>query len=75
MAPGAGGGALLPFLGVFIVTMATLTTLDVAAGRVAPTAELPHLMAALGLVLLWLETHPPAGLAVSEPAPAARLAA
>jgi predicted anti-sigma-YlaC factor YlaD len=71
----ARAGALLPFLVVFVSTMASLTLADVAAGRVAPAAELPHAMAALGLVLLWLETHPPAGLAATAPAPEARLAA
>jgi predicted anti-sigma-YlaC factor YlaD len=71
----SAAAALVPFLGVFVVTMAALTLADVAGGRVAPTAELPHLLAALGLVLLWLETHPPAGLAHTVPAPATPLAA
>lgn len=52
----------LPFLGVFVASMATLTLADLAAGRVAASAEVPHLMAGLGLGLLWLESHPPAGL-------------
>jgi predicted anti-sigma-YlaC factor YlaD len=55
--------ALLPFLAVFVVSMGVLSLTDVLAGRVTPGAELPHLMAAVGLVLLWLEAHPPAGLA------------
>lgn len=67
--------ALLPFLAVFVVTMSALTLADVVGGRVAPTAELPHLMAALGLVLLWLETHPPAALVPAARAPEPRLAA
>jgi len=61
--------ALLPFLGVFVASMSVLTLGDVLSGRVAPSAELPHLMVAFGLVLAWLETHPPAGLAVPAPAP------
>jgi len=61
--------ALLPFLGVFVASMSVLTLGDVLSGRVAPSAELPHLMVAFGLVLAWLEAHPPAGLAVPAPAP------
>jgi predicted anti-sigma-YlaC factor YlaD len=71
----ARAAALVPFLAVFVVTMAGLTLGDVAGGRVAPTAELPHVMAALGLVLLWLETHPPAALTPATTAQAPRLAA
>jgi predicted anti-sigma-YlaC factor YlaD len=62
---------LLPLLAVFVGCMSLLTVSDIIAGRVAPTAELPHLMAAVGLLLLWLESHPPAGLTVTfRPAPA-----
>jgi predicted anti-sigma-YlaC factor YlaD len=62
---------LLPLLAVFVVCMSVLTVTDIIAGRVAPTAELPHLMAAVGLLLLWLESHPPAGLTItSRPTPA-----
>ncbi|HZQ58843.1 MAG TPA: zf-HC2 domain-containing protein [Acidimicrobiales bacterium] len=71
----ARAAALLPFLGVFVVTMSALTLADVAGGRVAPAAELPHVMAAIGLVLLWLETHPPAALVAPAAAPEPRLAA
>ena len=71
----ARGAALLPFLAVFVATMAALTLADVIGGRVAPTAELPHVMAAFGLVVLWLETHPPAALAPTAPADSPRLAA
>jgi predicted anti-sigma-YlaC factor YlaD len=67
----ARASALLPFLAVFVASMSALTFSDVLVGRIAPSAELPHLMAAVGLALLWLETHPPAGLSVmSRPAPA-----
>jgi predicted anti-sigma-YlaC factor YlaD len=67
----ARASALLPLLAVFVASMFALTLSDVVAGRIAPSAELPHLMAAVGLALLWLETHPPAGLtATSRPAPA-----
>ena len=62
-------GALLPFLAVFVVAMGVLSLSDVVAGRVTPGAELPHLMAAVGLAVLWLEAHPPAGLAVVGTAP------
>jgi predicted anti-sigma-YlaC factor YlaD len=61
--------ALLPFLAVFVVSMGVLSLSDVAAGRVTPGAELPHLMAAVGLALLWREAHPPAGLAVGGAPP------
>ncbi|HVM67422.1 MAG TPA: zf-HC2 domain-containing protein [Acidimicrobiales bacterium] len=71
----ARAGALLPFLAVFVATMAALTLVDVVTGRVAPTAEVPHLMAAIGLALLWLEMHPPAALVTTAPLPEARLAA
>ena len=67
-------GALQPFLAVFVVAMGVLSLSDVAAGRVTPGAELPHLMSAVGLALLWLEAHPPAGLAVGS-RPPRRLAA
>jgi len=69
------GAALVPLLGVFVVVMGALTTADVIGGRVAPSAELPHVIAALGLVLLWFETHPPAALVAAAPAPESRLAA
>jgi predicted anti-sigma-YlaC factor YlaD len=67
----ARASAVLPLLSVFVAAMSVLTLSDVLSGRVAPSAELPHLMAAVGLMLLWLETHPPAGLTLaSRPAPA-----
>jgi predicted anti-sigma-YlaC factor YlaD len=50
--------ALVPMLGVFVLCLGTMTALDIAAGRVAPSSEVPHLMAAFGLGLLWLESHP-----------------
>jgi predicted anti-sigma-YlaC factor YlaD len=63
---------LLPWLAVFVGSLALLTIGDVLAGRVAPSAEVPHLMAAFGLLMLWLESHPPAGLTItSRPARAA----
>jgi predicted anti-sigma-YlaC factor YlaD len=63
--------ALLPLLSVFVACLFVLTIGDVVAGRVAPSAELPHLMAGVGLALLWLESHPPAGLSTTvRPAPA-----
>ncbi len=63
--------ALLPLLAMFVASMSVLTVADIVAGRVAPTAELPHLMAGVGLALLWLESHPPAGLMTNfRPAPA-----
>jgi predicted anti-sigma-YlaC factor YlaD len=63
--------ALLPLLSVFVACLFVLTIGDVVAGRVAPSAELPHLMAGVGLALLWLESHPPAGLSSTvRPAPA-----
>ncbi len=71
----ARAAALLPFLAALVATMAALTLADVVSGRVAPAAELPHLMAAFGLVLLWLEAHPPAAFAAAAPASAPRLAA
>ena len=58
----ACAAALLPFLAVFVVSLAALTVGDIATGRVAPSAELPHLMAGFGLLLLWLESHPPTGI-------------
>jgi len=62
---------LLPLLAVFVGSLGLLTISDILAGRVAPGAELPHLMAAVGLLLLWLEAHPPAGLTMtSRPVPA-----
>jgi predicted anti-sigma-YlaC factor YlaD len=62
--------AMGPVLTVFVVFLGVMTGLDIAAGRVAPSAEVPHLMAAFGLVLLWLESHPPSGLrAGGWPAP------
>jgi predicted anti-sigma-YlaC factor YlaD len=66
----ARAAALLPFLAVFVGTLAALTVGDIAAGRVAPSAELPHLMAGFGLLLLWLESHPPTGIGhAARPAP------
>jgi predicted anti-sigma-YlaC factor YlaD len=56
---------MIPVLAVFVVCLGVMTSMDVAAGRVAPSAELPHLMAAVGLVLVWLEAHPPPGLRAS----------
>jgi len=61
---------LLPLLAVFVGSLSLLTISDIFAGRVAPSAELPHLMAAVGLLVLWLESHPPAGLTItSRPVP------
>jgi predicted anti-sigma-YlaC factor YlaD len=61
---------LFPLLVVFVGSLSLLTISDVLAGRVAPSAEVPHLMAAVGLLLLWLESHPPAGLTIaSRPVP------
>ena len=69
----ARAAALLPFLAVFVGSLAALTVGDIAAGRVAPSAELPHLMAGFGLLLLWLESHPPTGIGhPSRGAPARR---
>ncbi|HVM66511.1 MAG TPA: zf-HC2 domain-containing protein, partial [Acidimicrobiales bacterium] len=63
--------ALLPQLGAFVACLSALTVSDVLTGRVAPSAEIPHLMAGLGLALLWLESHPPVGLgSTCRPAPA-----
>jgi len=63
--------ALVPFLVVFVACLSALTISDIAAGRVAPSAELPHLMAGIGLALLWLECHPPLGLGMANrPTPA-----
>ena len=50
--------AFLPLLAIFVGCLAVLATVDVIAGRVAPTSELPHVMAAVGVGLLWLEAHP-----------------
>jgi predicted anti-sigma-YlaC factor YlaD len=66
--------AMLPVLSVFVACLGLMTALDVSAGRVAPSAEAPHLMAAFGLVLLWLESHPPLAMRTgpaSAPRPAA----
>jgi len=66
--------AMVPVLGVFVACLGLMTALDISAGRVAPSAEAPHLMAAFGLVLLWLESHPPLALRTgpaSAPHPAA----
>jgi len=54
--------ALIPLLGVFVACLSVLTVIDIAGGRVAPSAEIPHLMSGFGLLLVWLEGHPPAGL-------------
>ncbi len=65
--------AMLPVLSVFVVCLGFMTALDISAGRVAPSAEAPHLMAAFGLVLLWLESHPPLAMRTgpaSAPRPA-----
>jgi predicted anti-sigma-YlaC factor YlaD len=52
--------ALLPLLGVFVGCLGLMAALDIASGRVAPTAEVPHLMVAIGVGLLWLASHPAA---------------
>jgi predicted anti-sigma-YlaC factor YlaD len=65
--------AMLPVLTVFVACLGLMTALDISAGRVAPSAEAPHLMAAFGLVLLWLESHPPLAMRTgpaSAPRPA-----
>jgi len=54
--------AMVPLLVVFVLCMGLMTMLDIAGGRVTPSAEVPHLIAALGLGLVWLESHPPLGL-------------
>jgi hypothetical protein len=54
----ARAAGLMPPLAVFVASMTALALADVAAGRTAPSGELPHLMALLGLGLLWLEAHP-----------------
>ena len=64
--------AMVPVLSVFVVCLGCMTAMDIAAHRVAPSAEVPHLMAAFGLVLLWLQTHPPAALVMGRPAPSAQ---
>jgi predicted anti-sigma-YlaC factor YlaD len=67
--------AMLPVLSVFVACLGLMTALDISAGRVAPSAEAPHLMAAFGLVLLWLESHPPLAMRTgpaSAPRPADR---
>ena len=67
--------AMLPVLSVFVACLGLMTALDISAGRVAPSAEAPHLMAAFGLVLLWLESHPPMAMRTgpaSAPRPADR---
>jgi predicted anti-sigma-YlaC factor YlaD len=51
--------AIAPMLAAFVAVLAVTTAVDVGAGRVAPSAEVPHLMTAFGLGLLWLEAHPP----------------
>jgi predicted anti-sigma-YlaC factor YlaD len=51
-------GALVPLLGAFVACLGLMTALDIAAGRVVPSAEVPHLMAAVGLALVWLESRP-----------------
>ncbi|HEY2429842.1 MAG TPA: zf-HC2 domain-containing protein [Acidimicrobiales bacterium] len=66
--------ALAPLLAVFVGCLAALTIGDIVAGRVAPGVELPHLLAGFGLALLWLESHPPAGLATTlRPKPVPRV--
>jgi predicted anti-sigma-YlaC factor YlaD len=72
--------AMLPVLSVFVACLGLMTALDISAGRVAPSAEAPHLMAAFGLVLLWLESHPPLAMrtrpaSAPRPAPGRRVAA
>jgi len=52
-------GALVPIVGVFVGAMTVLGSADIASGRVVPSAELPHLMSLLGLVLLWLVSRAP----------------
>jgi len=51
--------ALVPPVGAFVGVMAVLGSIDVLDGRVMPNAELPHVMSALGLLLLWVIAHPP----------------
>jgi predicted anti-sigma-YlaC factor YlaD len=55
----ARAAAVLPMLTVFVGVLFALTLPDLIAGRVTPDSEVPHLMAAMGLLLLWLEAHPP----------------
>lgn len=54
----ARAAAAVPLLSVFVGALIVFGLPDVLAGRAAPTGEMPHLMAAFGLALLWLESHP-----------------
>jgi len=53
----ARAAASLPILAVFVGCLSLLTFVDIVGGRTTPAAELPHLMTALGLGLLWLESR------------------
>ncbi len=64
----ARAAAVLPILTVFVLCLALMTGIDVAAGRVSLVAEAPHTMTVFGLALLWLELHPPAPRRMLRPA-------
>lgn len=45
-------GGFVPVLGAVVACLALVAVADVATGRIAATSELPHLVDALGLVML-----------------------
>ena len=69
--PGRAAG-LFPLVAVFVGCLTVLGLADIGAGRAVPSAEVPHLMSLVGLTLLWLVSHPPAGLAPTAGPPPPR---
>jgi len=58
----ARAAPVAPMLAVFVACLAVLGLDDVAAARAVPSAELPHVISAFGLALVWLASHLPTGL-------------
>jgi predicted anti-sigma-YlaC factor YlaD len=61
---------ILPLVTALVAGLTLTSGLDIIAGRTAASAEAPHGLAILGLMLLWWVDHPTMGQRRSHPQPA-----